>query len=110
MISPKKLIMARKWHKLTCGGNKRMSFSRNNGNVKNAASCSATFVAERGHFVIYSSDQRRFMLPLTYLRYDIIQKLLKISEEEFGSSRCGPIILPCDSVFIDSVVSLIQRS
>ncbi|PON61513.1 Small auxin-up RNA [Trema orientale] len=102
--------MARKRHKLVWRGSKTVSFSGYSGNLKAKAGCRTTFVAERGHFVIYSSDHRRFMLPLTYLRHEIFQKLLKISEEEFGLSICGPLILPCDSVFIDSLVSLIQRS
>ncbi|KAM6541081.1 hypothetical protein CsatB_005528 [Cannabis sativa] len=101
MISPKKLIMGRRLHKLVLEGHKRMSF--------NAGCCRTTFIADRGHFVIYSSDKRRFMLPLTYLRHEIFQELLKISEEEFGLPICGPIVLPCDSFSLNSIISLIRE-
>ncbi|KAI5318101.1 hypothetical protein L3X38_037809 [Prunus dulcis] len=37
-------------------------------------------------------------------------KLFKMSEEEFGlSSGSGTIILPCDSLFMNYMVSLLQR-
>ncbi|KAF3434810.1 hypothetical protein FNV43_RR21896 [Rhamnella rubrinervis] len=110
MISPKKLIkMARKWHKLTFKGKKRISFTKNIDVDINGESCSTSYVAEKGHFVIYSSDQNRFMLPLAYLHNNIFGDLLKISEEEFGLSSGGPIRLPCDSIFLNYIISLIQR-
>ncbi|EXB95378.1 hypothetical protein L484_014351 [Morus notabilis] len=80
--------MVRKWHKLVC--------------------C-RSFVGDRGYFVIYSNDQRRFVLPLEHLQQNIFQELLKMSEQEFGLQSGGPITLPCDSVFMDSILSLIQR-
>ncbi|KAJ0077637.1 hypothetical protein Patl1_35763 [Pistacia atlantica] len=33
----------------------------------------------------------------------------KASEEEFGLSSDGPSTLPCDAVFMDKLVSLIQQ-
>lgn len=109
MISPKKLIkMARKWHKIAFKGKKRISFMKNDGDI-NAESCSTSYVADKGHFVTYSSDQKRFVLPLAYLHNDIFGELLKISEEEFGLSSGGPIRLPCDSIFLNYIISFIQR-
>lgn len=32
-----------------------------------------------------------------------------MSEEEFGIQRDGPIILPCDSVFVDCIISFIKH-
>ena len=66
-------------------------------------------VADKGHFVVYSSDRRRFVIPLAYLNSEIFRELFQMSEEEFGIQSAGPIILPCDSVFMDYVISFIQR-
>ncbi|KAG5574336.1 hypothetical protein H5410_054470 [Solanum commersonii] len=39
----------------------------------------------------------------------IIRQLLNMSEEEFGLSSGGPITLPCDSAFMDYIISLIRK-
>ena len=100
MISTKK-IMAGKWHKLVCGGRKRICLISPNSDQ--------TFVANRGNFVIYSRDKRRFVLPLAYLQHNIFQELLEISEQEFGLQASGPITLPCDSIFMNSLVPLFHH-
>lgn len=108
-VSTKKLInMARKWHKLASKGRKRVSLPNNDENV-NSDTCSASFVADRGHFVVYSTDCKRFVFPLAYLHNTIFCELLEMSEQEFGLSSIGPIRLPCDSVFLNYIVPLIQR-
>ena len=66
-------------------------------------------VAEKGHFAVYSADRRRFVIPLVYLSSEIFRELLQMSKEEFGIQSEGPIILPCDSVFVDYLISFIQR-
>ncbi|KAL6011854.1 hypothetical protein ACLOJK_002320 [Asimina triloba] len=92
MIHPKKLVkLARK------------SFSSNS-----AAGCSKS-VADKGHFVVYTVDRRRFMVPLEYLHSFIFQQLLKMSEDVFGLPSDGPITLPCDGVFMEHVVLSVQR-
>ncbi|XP_057516877.1 auxin-responsive protein SAUR65-like [Amaranthus tricolor] len=96
MINTKKLIkMARKWQKLAAASRKRISWSRT--------------VAEKGHFVVYTSDKRRFMIPLTYIRSEIFTELFRMAEEEFGVAASGPIVLPCDSSFMEYAISMIQR-
>lgn len=70
---------------------------------------SSSLVTEKGHFVAYTVDHIRFMMPLSYLHNWILQELFRMSEEEFGLPSEGPIILPCDAAFMESVVSLIQR-
>ncbi|XP_057525831.1 auxin-responsive protein SAUR66-like [Amaranthus tricolor] len=96
MISTKKLIkMARKWRKIAAASRKRIHWSRP--------------VTENGHFVIYTSDKRRFMIPLTYLKNDIFTELFQMAEEEFGAAASGPIVLPCDSTFMEYAISMIQR-
>ena len=110
MINPKKLIkMARKWQKIAAMRRKRISLPRID-EVLNADCCGTSAVAEKGHFVVYSSDKRRFVIPLVYLNNEIFRELLQMSEEEFGIQSEGHIILPCDSVFMDYVISFIQRS
>ncbi|XP_057517026.1 auxin-responsive protein SAUR64-like [Amaranthus tricolor] len=96
MISTKKLIkMARKWQKLAAASRRRISWSRK--------------VAEKGHFVVYTSDSRRFMIPLTYLKSEIFMELFRMSKEEFGVAASGHIMLPCDSSFLEYAISMIQR-
>ncbi|XVE48774.1 hypothetical protein DITRI_Ditri01bG0029500 [Diplodiscus trichospermus] len=85
--------MARKWPKNAAIGRKSISSSG---------------TSNKGHFVIYTMDKRRFIIPLAYLCNNIFLELLKMSEEEFGLSS-GPILLSCDSVFMNSVVLLIQQ-
>ncbi|KAL7207047.1 hypothetical protein ACSBR2_019692 [Camellia fascicularis] len=107
MISAKKLVkMARKWQKFAAMRTKRISFHRN---VDTASNCSTSFVADKGHFVVYRADQKRFMIPLAYLNKEITRELFKLFEAEFGLPRDGPITLPCDSIFMEYIVSLIQR-
>ncbi|KAF3434813.1 hypothetical protein FNV43_RR21899 [Rhamnella rubrinervis] len=102
MISHKKLIkLARKWQKIAVLGRKRISFPTSNGREKS--------VADKGHFVIYTVDQIRFELPLRYLNNIVFRELFKLSEEEFGISSGAPITLPCDSVFMSYLVSLIRQ-
>ena len=109
MISPKKLIrMARKWQKGAALGRKRISLQRINRGV-DADSCSTSTMADKGHFVVYTSDRKRFVIPLAYLGSEVFRELFQMSEEEFGIQSAGPIILPCDSVFMDYVISFIQQ-
>jgi auxin responsive protein len=96
MISTKKLIkMARKWQKLAAASRRRISWSRT--------------IAAKGHFVVYTSDNRRFMIPLAYLKSEIFTELFRMAEEEFGVTASGPIMLPCDSSFMEYAISMIQR-
>ncbi|TMW80524.1 hypothetical protein EJD97_018783 [Solanum chilense] len=109
MISTKKLIkMVKRWQKFAAGQRKRISFSRN-GSDADDCSTSSSSIAEKGHFVVYTIDQKRFVIPLVYLENEVIRQLLIISEEEFGLSSGDPITLPCDSAFIDYFVSLIKK-
>ncbi|KAK1587677.1 hypothetical protein Q3G72_015736 [Acer saccharum] len=102
MISMKKLIgMVRR------GRVERISLPRATAKV-DVESCSKASLAEKGHFVVYTIDQNRFVIPMAYLSNDIFQKLLKLSEEEFGLSSDQPITLPCDAAFMTCIVSQIK--
>ncbi|XP_074314609.1 auxin-responsive protein SAUR62-like [Silene latifolia] len=87
--------MAKKWQRLAIASQKRITWSRP--------------VAKEGYFVIYTTDGRRFMIPLTYLNSEIVRELLRLAEEEFGMTSSGPITLPCDSSFMEYAMSMIQR-
>ncbi|KAG5581804.1 hypothetical protein H5410_052431 [Solanum commersonii] len=101
MISAKKLIkMARKWQKFAAKQRKRISFPRSNYNDAESCSTSSSIV-DKGHFVLYTTNQKRFVVPLTYLQHDVIRQLLHMSEEEFGLPSDGPITLPCDALFMN---------
>ncbi|KAH7833909.1 hypothetical protein Vadar_010963 [Vaccinium darrowii] len=109
MICAKKLIrVARKWQKMATIGRKRIPFPRTKGNMDRSI-FSSWSVTDRGHFVVYSTDQIRFVIPLVCLQYTIFRELFRISEEEFGLPRDGPIMLPCGAVFVDYIMSLMTR-
>ncbi|XP_020214445.2 auxin-responsive protein SAUR68 [Cajanus cajan] len=103
MINAKRLIeMARKWQKMAARKRKRISYSRRQIDMHSATT-------NKGHFVVYSIDHKRFEVPLKYLSKKVFKELLKWSEEEFGLSSNGPITLPCDSLFLDYVISLVRE-
>ncbi|KAH7692298.1 Small auxin-up RNA protein [Dioscorea alata] len=52
--------------------------------------CSTSSVAEKGHFFVYTSEGKRYMVPLAYLENNIFKELLKISEENLG---CPAMVL-----------------
>ncbi|KAH7692290.1 Small auxin-up RNA protein [Dioscorea alata] len=71
--------------------------------------CSTSSIAEKGHFNVYTSEGKRFMVPLAYLDNSIFKELLRISEEEIGLPCDGPITLPCDAASMEYVLSLLRR-
>ncbi|WCJ18866.1 SAUR-like auxin-responsive protein family [Euphorbia peplus] len=97
------MIITKSFHKTA---RKWLQLSNSN---KNSYSSKDSCAASRGHFVVYSSEWKRFVIPLSYLNYQIFQKLFQMSEEEFGWPSEGPIRLPCDSLYIDYVVRNIQK-
>ncbi|KAK9070845.1 hypothetical protein SSX86_009413 [Deinandra increscens subsp. villosa] len=91
MLTPKKLLkMARKWRREAADG--------------------GSMVAHKGHFVVYTADQDRFVIPLHYLNNNIFRQLLKMSEDEFGLPTNGPITLPCDSSLMKYLVYVVERA
>ncbi|KAK4369755.1 hypothetical protein RND71_009230 [Anisodus tanguticus] len=109
LLSAKKLIkMARRWQKFAAKQRKRISFPKN-GRDADSCNTSSSFIVEKGHFVVYTADQARFVIPLAYLENEVIRQLLNMSEEKFGMPSGGPITLPCDSTFMNYIVSLIKK-
>ncbi|KAM0025811.1 putative small auxin-up RNA [Helianthus debilis subsp. tardiflorus] len=91
MLTPKKLVkMARKWRREAAKGD--------------------LTVAHKGHFVVYTADNNRFVIPLHYLNNNIFRELLKMSEDEFGLPTNGPITLPCDSSLMKYIVHVFERA
>ncbi|XP_030522885.1 auxin-responsive protein SAUR68-like [Rhodamnia argentea] len=109
MISTKKLIqMARKWHKMAAVGRKRIPFHRMSSKSA-SAHANGSSVAQKGHFVLYTTDERRFVIPLSFLGHDVVRELFRASEEEFGIPCDGPIMLPIDALSMEYILSLIRR-
>ncbi|KAK1370399.1 Auxin-responsive protein SAUR66 [Heracleum sosnowskyi] len=107
MISPKKLIkMARKWQRKAMIRQRGIALL---GIIRNSDEASLSVVS-KGHFVVYTADQRRFVIPLVYLKSEIFRELLKLAEEEYGLQINKPIMLPCDAVFMEYAVSLVLRN
>ncbi|CAK7329401.1 unnamed protein product [Dovyalis caffra] len=110
MINPMKLIkFAKKWQKLAALESKRISIQRS-GEDENTNNNDKSPVADKGHFVVYTVDQRRFEFPISYLNNNIFRELLEMSEEEFGLPRNGPITLLCDAMFMEYAASLMQQN
>lgn len=91
--------MAKKWERID-------TFRRRTS--ADASSCN-TPVVNKGHFVVYTVDKKRFEVPLDYLNSRIFMELLRISEEEFGLSNDGPIVLPCEASLMKHAMDLIRR-
>ncbi|KAK8987419.1 hypothetical protein V6N11_027171 [Hibiscus sabdariffa] len=72
-------------------------------------SCSTSSVVDKGHFVVYSVDQKRFVLPLEYLKNNIVMELFNLAEEEFGLPGNGILLMPCDANFMEYVIALIKK-
>lgn len=71
MISANKIVkMASKWQKIAAASSKKISWSEP--------------AATKGHFVVYTSDKRPFIIPLIYQKSKIFTELFRMAEEEFG--------------------------
>ncbi|XP_044490000.1 auxin-responsive protein SAUR68-like [Mangifera indica] len=103
MISFKNLIkLARKGQRIAALKRERISLQKFNRSSRSSS------VVNKGHFVAYTRDQKRFVFPITYLSSHLFQELLRMSEEEFGLPSDGPITLPCDASFMEYATSLIK--
>jgi len=112
MVSSKKIIqMAWKWQKeATSYQRKRILWPKAQEHAAKAEGCILWTKAEKGHFVVYSMDKKRFVLPLLYLKNNIFRELFKLAEEEFGLSGNVPLTLPCEASLIEYVITLIERN
>lgn len=101
------MINAKKLAKIAALRRRRILFPRNGEGLDSC--CAVSSAMDKGHFAVYTADERRFVVPLTYLNNPVFRQLLEMSEEEYGLLCKGPIVLPCDSVFMDHVICLIRK-
>ncbi|KAI3683561.1 hypothetical protein L1987_84069 [Smallanthus sonchifolius] len=53
---------------------------------------------KEGHFAVIASDdyvERRFVIPITYLRHPSFLRLLERAAEEYGFDHEGALMIPC---------------
>lgn len=63
--------------------------------------------APKGHFVVYVGEEeehKRYVIPTSYLKNPIFQKLLEKAAEEFGFHSHKGIVLPCDESTFQKVI------
>ncbi|XP_050210602.1 auxin-responsive protein SAUR68-like [Mercurialis annua] len=107
MISAKNLLkLAKKWQKLAAISRKRITSPQT---IDASSSCSTSSQAEKGYFVVYSADQKRFLLPLEYLNNELVRELFDMAEDEFGLPSDGPLTLPCDAEVMEYAICLIKQ-
>ncbi|KAK3018528.1 hypothetical protein RJ639_005094 [Escallonia herrerae] len=104
--TPEKVV--RKWQDLVVIRRKRISLTKINGNME-MEKLGVPLVADKGYFVVYSDDGRRFVIPLLYLNNEVWRQLLEMSEEECGLPGDSLITLPCDAFLWQYIISLIHR-
>ncbi|KAL6644388.1 hypothetical protein ACP70R_015996 [Stipagrostis hirtigluma subsp. patula] len=103
MISSKKLAqLSKKWQGMGAIGRRRVA------TVDKEINPSCSSVADKGNFIVYSSDGRRFEIPLACLRTTFFAELLKLSQEEFGFAGDRRITLPCDAAVMEYVICLLR--
>ncbi|XP_058076979.1 auxin-responsive protein SAUR64-like [Magnolia sinica] len=101
--------MARKGPKVAAIWRRRgLSLSRKDDAADSSGG--TTSLADKGHFVVYTTNKTRFVVPMLYLNNPIFKELLIMSTDEFGLTYVGPIIVPCPANFMENILSLIGRS
>ncbi|XP_050212233.1 auxin-responsive protein SAUR68-like [Mercurialis annua] len=106
MVSAKNLLkLAKRWRKLAAISRKRITSTQT---IATTDSTSSSKV-EKGHFVVYSADQKRFLLPLEYLNNELVRELFDMAEDEFGLPSNGPLTLPCDAELMEYAICLIKK-
>ncbi|GAB2225190.1 hypothetical protein Droror1_Dr00005981 [Drosera rotundifolia] len=99
--------MVRKWQKLVIQSRKRISLPKPT-TGRDEEPCTTSPRVKKGHFVVYTGDRRWLVIPVAYLQNEIIVELLEAAEEHFGSLSDGPIILPCNGLLMEYLLSLMQ--
>ncbi|KAG8057640.1 hypothetical protein GUJ93_ZPchr0002g26815 [Zizania palustris] len=56
------------------------------------------------------TDRNRLEVPLAYLGMTVFTELLRMSQEEFGFTSDGRIVLPCDAAEMEYVMYLLKRN
>ncbi len=105
MISAKRLVqLAKKWQRMAALGRKRLTVR-----AKQDQECCSS-MAGKGHCAMYTADGSRFEVPLAYLGTAVFSELLRMSQEEFGFTSDGRIMLPCDAAVMEYAMCLLKRN
>ncbi|CAI0545261.1 unnamed protein product [Linum tenue] len=104
MVLPKTLVT------LMVSKLRKIAVTRRMGNSVSSSLLSASFSSDdrRGYFVVYTVDKTRYVLPLKYLKSEVVMEILRMSEEEFGFSTDKPIVLPFNTTVMDQIISLLS--
>ncbi|CAN1189044.1 Auxin-responsive protein SAUR36 [Linum perenne] len=70
----------------------------------------SSICSSKGHFVVYTIDNRRFVMPLKFMKRKIMVQLLKMAEEEFGFSSDQPIVFPFNGHVMDQIIMFLSSS
>ncbi|KAI3664834.1 hypothetical protein L6452_43443 [Arctium lappa] len=63
-----------------------------------------------GSLAVYVDvERRRFLIPTRYLNLPVFVSLLNIAKEEFGFQTDGGLVLPCNVVFFNKLLNLLER-
>ncbi|XP_009346461.2 indole-3-acetic acid-induced protein ARG7-like [Pyrus x bretschneideri] len=67
----------------------------------------------KGHFAVYVGDgeEKRFVIPISYLNHPLFQDLLSKAKEEFGYDHpTGGLTIPCSEDYFISLTSCLNCS
>lgn len=65
---------------------------------------------KNGQFVVYSKDNKRFVVPLCYLNHPIFRVLLEMAEEEYGLLIQGPLRVPCEKELVEYLLGVFGKA
>lgn len=65
---------------------------------------------KKGHFVVYTKEGKRFVVPICYLNHPIFRVLLEMAEEEFGTTTHGPLQVPCEEEFMEYIFAVLRKN
>ncbi|KAM7265212.1 hypothetical protein ACFE04_002895 [Oxalis oulophora] len=60
--------------------------------------------------VSVGEEEKRFIIPTSYLGHRGFQFLLREAEEEFGFEQAGVLRIPCDVSVFESVVKIVEQN
>uniref|UniRef100_A0A3Q7JDZ3 Uncharacterized protein n=1 Tax=Solanum lycopersicum TaxID=4081 RepID=A0A3Q7JDZ3_SOLLC len=63
-----------------------------------------------GHVaVLVGPNYKRFIVRTTYLNHSMFKKLLAQTEEEYGFTSSGPLVIPCDEYLFEELLRHVAR-
>ncbi|XP_066399488.1 auxin-responsive protein SAUR71-like [Miscanthus floridulus] len=64
----------------------------------------------RGYCPVYvGPEQRRFVIPTSYLAHPVFRLLLEKAEEEFGFRHQGALAIPCETEAFKYILQCVER-